>query len=55
MNAEHIDLFRLQTLMQHVSLETTKGYVNRAKSLTESVESLHVPGFFADQSSKKLK
>lgn len=55
MNAGHIDLFRLQTLMQHVSLETTKGYVNLAKSLTESVESLHVPGFLADQSAKKVK
>jgi integrase len=55
MNAGKIDLFRLQTLMQHVSLETTKTYVNLAKSLNESVEALHVPQFLKDQSNKKVE
>ena len=55
MNAGNIDLFKLQTLMQHTSLETTRGYVNMAKSLNESVASLHVPAILNGQSNRIAK
>jgi integrase len=38
-----IDVFRLQALMQHKSLETTRLYVNMGKSLQATVEGLYVP------------
>jgi integrase len=38
-----IDVFRLQALMQHKSLETTKLYVNMANSLQATVDGLFVP------------
>jgi len=43
LNAAQMDLFQLQALMQHKSLETTKGYVNMANRLTDQVKSLFVP------------
>jgi integrase len=42
-NAEGMDLFELQALMQHRSLETTKLYVNMANRLNRAVEGLYVP------------
>ena len=42
-NAEEMDLFELQTLMQHKSLETTKLYVGMTKKLNNAVNSLKVP------------
>lgn len=41
-NAENLDLFELQKLMQHKSLETTKKYVNMARR-TDSTEKLRAP------------
>jgi integrase len=46
-NAEHMDLFELQKLMQHRSLETTRGYVNMAGKLKKAIEKVHVPEFLA--------
>jgi integrase len=43
MNAEGMDLFQLQGLMQHKSLSTTKLYVNMANRLTGAVQGLYVP------------
>ncbi|WP_083842885.1 site-specific integrase [Schlesneria paludicola] len=43
LNAESMDLFELQKLMQHKSLETTRGYVNMAKRLNRAVSNLFVP------------
>jgi integrase len=43
MNAETMDLFELQALMQHKSLTTTQGYVNMAKRLQKPVDDLFVP------------
>ncbi len=42
-NAEEMDLFELQTLMQHKSLETTKLYVGMTKKLKNAVKGLKVP------------
>lgn len=42
-NAGEMDLFELQALMQHRSLETTKLYVNMAKRLNKVVDGLFVP------------
>ncbi|MBC8116849.1 MAG: hypothetical protein H7062_20840 [Candidatus Saccharimonas sp.] len=42
-NAESMNLFALQSLMQHKSLETTKGYVNMARQLNRPVQNLFVP------------
>ena len=44
-NAEHMDLFELQKLMQHRSLETTRGYVNMAGKLKKAINKAHVPDF----------
>ena len=46
-NAEHMDLFELQKLMQHRSLETTRGYVNMAGKLKKAIKKVHVPEFLA--------
>ncbi len=43
MNAGSMDLFELQGLMQHKSLETTRLYVNMAQRYTETVQRLFVP------------
>ena len=43
MNAASMNLFELQGLMQHKSLETTRQYVNMAKGYDESVKNLFVP------------
>ncbi len=40
---EDMDLFQLQALMQHKSLETTKGYVSMAGKLKRTVDGLNVP------------
>jgi len=42
-NAAQMDLFQLQALMQHKSLETTKSYVNMSNRLTDQVKALYVP------------
>ncbi len=42
-NAEALDLFELQALMQHQSLETTKTYVNMVKRLKRAADGLFVP------------
>ena len=42
-NAASMNLFELQGLMQHKSLETTRGYVNMAAGLNRSVGNLFVP------------
>ncbi len=42
-NAAEMDLFELQNLMQHKSLETTKLYVNMAGSMRKVVDALYVP------------
>ena len=42
-NAGEMDLFELQALMQHKSLETTRGYVSMANRLNKAVEGLYVP------------
>ena len=42
-NAESMDLFELQALMQHKSLETTKLYVGMSKKLKNAVSGLQVP------------
>ncbi len=44
-NAEHMDLFELQKLMQHRSLETTQGYVSMAGKLKKAINKAHVPDF----------
>jgi|GEM_PF-631671 len=43
LNAAGMDLFQLQSLMQHKSLETTRGYVNMANQLNTVVGNLFVP------------
>ena len=43
MNADKMDLFQLQTLMQHRDLATTKLYVAMAARLRKPVENLYVP------------
>ncbi|WP_397569068.1 tyrosine-type recombinase/integrase [Schlesneria sp. T3-172] len=43
MNAATMNLFELQGLMQHKSLETTRNYVNMAKGYEETVKNLFVP------------
>lgn len=43
MNAGSMDLFELQGLMQHKTLETTRKYVNMAKRYNETVKNLFVP------------
>lgn len=43
LNADRLDLFELQKLMQHKSLETTRRYVNMAHRLRPAVEKLHTP------------
>ncbi len=43
MNAESMDLFELQALMQHKTLATTQGYVAMAKRLQKPVNNLFVP------------
>ena len=43
MNAESMDLFELQALMQHKTLATTQGYVAMAKRLQKPVSNLFVP------------
>lgn len=43
MNAELLNLFELQALMQHKSLKTTQGYVSMAKRLQKPVNNLFVP------------
>ena len=43
MNADSMDLFELQGLMQHKSLETTKLYVNMTKRRAKPVSNLYVP------------
>jgi integrase len=45
--AENLDLFELQRLMQHKSLETTRLYVNMAKRLKPTVQRLTVPDALA--------
>ncbi len=42
-NAASMNLFELQGLMQHKSLETTRGYVNMAAGLNKAVGNLFVP------------
>ena len=42
-NAASMNLFELQGLMQHKSLETTKGYVSMAGQLNKAVQMLFVP------------
>jgi len=42
-NAASMDLFELQGLMQHRSLETTKRYVEMARKLNKAVQRLFVP------------
>ena len=42
-NAASMNLFELQGLMQHKSLETTKGYVSMAGQLNKAVQRLFVP------------
>ncbi len=44
-NAEHMDLFELQKLMQHRTLETTQGYVSMAGKLKKAINKAHVPDF----------
>ena len=48
-----IDVFRLQALMQHKSLETTKLYVNMARSLQTTVDGLFVPNITKSGSNRK--
>ncbi len=43
MNAGQMDLFELQQLMQHKSLETTRIYVNMASRLKRTTDRLFVP------------
>ena len=43
LNSQGMDLFELQGLMQHKSLETTRLYVNMAQRLNETVKTLFVP------------
>ncbi len=43
LNADKMDLFQLQTLMQHRDLSTTKLYVAMAARLRKPVENLYVP------------
>ena len=47
-NAAEMDLFELQQLMQHKSLETTKLYIGMAKKLNRAVEPLKVPAVLKD-------
>lgn len=42
-NADAMDLFQLQSMMQHVSLETTRRYVSMANRLNSVVDDLFVP------------
>ena len=43
MNAQGMDLFELQGMMQHKSLDTTRLYVNMSQRLNETVKTLFVP------------
>ncbi|MDZ4687602.1 MAG: tyrosine-type recombinase/integrase [Planctomycetaceae bacterium] len=43
LNAAGMDLFQLQALMQHRSLDTTRRYVNMATRLNKAVDGLFVP------------
>jgi integrase len=43
LNASSMNLFELQSLMQHQSIETTKGYVNMAEQLNKTVQRSFVP------------
>jgi len=43
LNAAGMDLFQLQALMQHRSLETTRKYVNMANRLNRAVDGLFTP------------
>lgn len=43
LNAQGLDLFTLQRLMQHKNLETTKLYVNMANRLKPAVAGLYIP------------
>ena len=47
LNAQKMDLFELQGLMQHQSLETTKLYVNMASRLNQTIKGLYVPNILA--------
>lgn len=47
LNAQKMDLFELQGLMQHQSLETTKLYVNMASRLNQTIKGLYVPNVLA--------
>ena len=42
-NAASMNLFELQALMQHQSIETTKGYINMAGQLNKPISRLFVP------------
>lgn len=42
-NAEQLDLFELQSLMQHRSIETTRRYVDMAAKLKRSTDKINVP------------
>ena len=42
-NAASMDLFELQSLMQHRSLATTQGYISMAERLQKPVNNLFVP------------
>jgi len=43
LNAESVNLFELQALMQHASLETTRSYVNMARRVNRAASALFVP------------
>ncbi len=49
-NAEEMDLFELQQLMQHQSLEATRLYVGISKKLINAVANLKVPSILRDSS-----
>ena len=49
LNAQQRDLFELQGLMQHKSLETTREYVAMASRLNQTVKNLFVPIFAASK------
>ena len=42
-NAEQLDLFELQSLMQHRSIETTRRYVDMAAKLKRTTDRINVP------------
>lgn len=47
-NAEHLDLFELQKLMQHKTLETTRKYVEMSQRLRPAVNKIQVPNLGED-------